>query len=74
MYTYIYTSVDTQMSRQLRVKKHKSVETAFIKNETKLGHVDGQWKAALQFFFDCGGEITSLSFRRYAQEVDNGLG
>ena len=22
------------------------------------------------FFFDCGGEITSLSFRRYAQEVD----
>jgi hypothetical protein len=25
-----------------------------------------------QFFFDRGGEISNLSFRRYAQEVDNG--
>ena len=38
---YIYPWI-RKTSRQLRVKKHKSVETAFIKNETKLGHVDGQ--------------------------------
>ena len=27
---------------------------------------------ALELFFDRGGEITCLSFERYAQEVDNG--